>query len=245
MKYVFNGAASEMLKSLIISTSLLNFIEKNRKDTSIKYSIAGTYKASSGVSYVESISVNMNDMGATKRFDLNPPEFFSIEKWNLLFKPEDQFINETICNKRYQLRNRDINEKYLVTVGVVQRLFTRNSVWKLATYGINSKDNAKKPTVIPLSVKNGRIIRLAIIKPGCYISEIIEYNDNRSPSIKGFLDIYKEVDDKVEFLTENTAARIIEMAKNVEDLRTQGIGGGIGYNSYKESFVQFIKGLVK
>lgn len=245
MKYVFNSVASEMLKSIIISSSLHNFLEKNRRNTSIKYSINGTYKASSGIVYVESVSANMNGMGATKRFDLSPPEFFSIDKWNLLFKPEDQFINETVCNKRYKLRDRDINDKYSVTINTVKSLFVRNSVWKLATYGITSKDPNKKPIVIPLSVKNGRIIRLAILKPGCYISEIIEYKDNRSPSINGFLDIYKEIDDEPEFLTESTADKIIEMAQNVEDLRAAGIGGGIGYSSHKESFIQFVKGLVK
>lgn len=245
MKYIFNGAASEMLNSLIASTSLLNFLVRNKDNTSIRYSIAGTYKASSGVSYVESISVNMNDMGAAKRFDLNPPEFFSIDKWNLLFKPEDQFINETICNKRYRLRSHDINEKYLVTATAVKNLFVRNSVWKLATYGITSKDVAKKPTVIPLSVKNGRITRLAIIKPGCYISEIIEYNDNRSPSIKGFLDIYKEIEeDKAEFLTQETADRILTLSENIEFTRMHLINSG-QYNQSKSEFQSFIKGLVK
>ncbi len=245
MKYIFDSASLGILKSVIISPSLYSFIEKNRKDTSIKYSINGTYKASSGIIYVESVSVNLDGMGNTKRFDLSPPEFFNIEKWNLIFKPEDQFINETICNKRYQLRDRDVNEKYLINANVVKNLFVRNSVWKLATYGINSKDSNKKPTVIPLSVKNGCIVRLAILKPGCYISEIVEYKDNNSPSIKDFLDIYKQIDDDSEFLTESTAERIIKMAKNVEDLRTMGIGGGIGYDDCKASFIEFVKGLVK
>ncbi|AWD90383.1 hypothetical protein KNT87_gp186 [Erwinia phage Cronus] len=243
MKYVFKGQTAN-LAALVVSQSFRDFLDKNKKDTTNRYSIAGTYKGNDGITYIESVCVNTG-FSSSKRFNFPPTEFMSIDRWNLLFNQEDKFINETICNKRYKLRSTNRTGKFSVSTSVVKNLFVRNTVWKLAVYGINSKDESKKPEVIPLSVKNGHIVRLAILKPGCILPEEIVYQTNKAPSINGFLDIYEEVDNNgpEEFLTPETAAKIIDLVN--EALIPVSFSGSTTYIKTSNEFTDLIKGLVK
>lgn len=242
MKYVFKGQTAN-LATLVVSQSFRDFLDKNKKDTTNRYSIAGTYKGNDGITYVESVCVNTG-LSSSKRFNFPPTEFMSIDRWNLLFNQEDKFINETICNKRYKLRSTNLTDKFSVTTSVVKNLFVRNTVWKLAVYGINSKDESKKPEVIPLSVKDGRIVRLAILKPGCILPEEIVYQTDKSPSINGFLDIYEEVDNVLEeFLMPETAAKIIDIANDILAYTSAG-SSTLGLDEFKK-LDKFVKGLVK
>lgn len=221
-----------------------NFLGIHKDSKKIDYHIASKYKND----YIDTVSVTFVDTGVSRTFSFAPSAFIHMETWNLLFKPKDQFVQETFCGKKYRLREENRTGKYKVTVNVLKSLYQRNSVWKLAAHGINSKKEDIKPTVVPLSVKGGRIVRMAIIKPHTVVAEEITYSDIRyAPSVSAFLDIYEEVPEEIDkpWITSEIADSMLDMID--EYAQEYSAFGRTGW-SVKEKLSNiddFIRGLVK
>lgn len=241
MKYIFCGT---QMTHAIKGMEFANFLGIHKDSKKIDYHIVSKYKND----YIDTVSVTFVDTGVSRTFSFAPSAFIHMETWNLLFKPKDQFVQETFCGKKYRLREENRTGKYKVTVNVLKSLYQRNSVWKLAAHGISSKKEDIKPTVVPLSVKGGRIIRMAIIKPHTVIAEEITYSDIRyAPSVSAFLDIYEEVPEQTNepWITQEIGNKIIEKISSLANMI--GARGILSDGSVEQrtELYSFIRGLVK
>lgn len=251
MKYVF------YVKNIqaIAPSPFRDFLNKNQDDPFIQYSIVSMYKGhDSSTQYIDRIQVTAHlPEPFTTHFTLNPSQFIELNLWKTLFRPQDEYVRDSICNKRYHLRKSNATGKYNVTTQTVKNLFVRNTIWKLAAHGINTGDKEKQPSVIPLTVRNGRITRLAIVKPGCQIPEEICYNDWRTaPSVTAFLDIYElEKVEVKEFLTAETAKEIRKKSLELQQLFSSLVTNAtnwatqVRFKNASEEFNTLIEGLVK
>lgn len=241
MKYVFCG--TQMIDA-IKAPDFKAFLSNNRHNKGVDYLIASKYKNN----HIDSVNITFTDSGHGRTFEFSPTSFIHIDTWNLLFKPKDQFVQETFCGKKYRLREENRTGKYKVTANTLKSLYQRNSVWKLASHGINSKKDDIKPTVVPLSVKGGRIVRMAIIKPHTIITEEITYSDFRyAPSVSAFLDIYDEVSEKTDdpWITQEIGNKMIEMISSLSNVcSARGILSDVSIEKRTELY-EFIRGLVK